>query len=332
MNSEVIGLEIDAFVRDGGEALGQARFSPRKLVAIHSGVILGASLLSAVVSWMLGSMETAGGLSGMGTQAALSTAQSFLELVQLILSPFWGAGLTFVALSWVRHQQSAPSSLLEGFRRFKPVLSSGLMLGIRYLGFMLLAALIAANLILFTPMAAPLYGAGLESNASTTDMLAALGDQATPFLIGYAAIFAVFFALFALPFHYRYRMTPWLIMDKPGTGGMQAMFVSQLMTQRRRMAMFKLDLKFWWYYLAQFAAMAVSIVGAFLSPAVYWCCLVCSMAVQFGVSVLARPRLEAAWGQCYEFMLQNAPPEPPKPKPMDPKDLPWEGWGPAEQQ
>lgn len=322
-------MEIEGFIRDGNAALKGARFSPRKLVAIHSGVTLAASALIAVVSQVLGSMETAGGLSGMGTQTALATAQSFLELVQLILTPFWGAGLTFAALCWVRNGQASPASLLEGFRRFKPVLTSTLLLGMRYFGFAILAALLAANLILFTPMALPLYGAQLET-ADAAAMMAALGDQAMPFLIGYAAIFAVLFGVFALPFHYRYRMTQWLVMDKPGTGGMQAMFVSQLMTRRRRMAMFKLDLKFWWYYLLQFAATAVSMVGAFFSPAVYWCALLGSMALQLAISILGRPRLEAAWGQCYEHMLKNAPPEPPQPKPIDPKDLPWNGWGPTD--
>lgn len=332
MNFEVISLELDTFIQDGNAALDRALFSPKKLVAIHTGVMLAVSLVSALISLALGSVETAGGLSGMGTQAILSTADTILQLAQLVATPFWAAGLTFAALNWVRNQEAAPPSLLEGFRRFKPVLSSWLMLGMRYMGFGILAALISANLILFTPLAEPIYRLGTEAEAAGADIAALPGDI-IPFAIGFGVIFLVIFALFALPFYYRYRMTTWLVMDKPGTGGMQAMFVSQLMTRRRRMEMFKLDLRFWWYYLLQVIAAGVGIAGIFLPQNwAYWLCLAGSYALQLAVSVWGRPRLEAAWGQCYEYMLHNAPPEPPKPQPIAPTDLPWNGWGPTRQE
>lgn len=320
-------MDQTAFIREGNRALSQARFSPKKLAAIHTGITLAAALAGTLISFALGSVEISGGLSGMGTQAALSTASAVLQLAQLVAAPFWGAGLTFAALNWVRQQEATPTSLLEGFRRLKPVLSSTLMLGMRYMGFGLLAMFLAANVIMFTPLAAPLYRASLESEVNPQAVMDALGNDMVPFMIGYCIIFLVLFAVFALPFHYRYRMTGWLIMDKPGTGGMQAMFVSQIMTQRRRMEMFKLDLRFWWYYLLLAASMGIGTAGTFAPQKdIYWLCLAASFALQLAIGILARPRLEAAWGQCYEYMLHNAPPEPKQPRPIDPRDLPWDGW------
>lgn len=320
-------MDQSAFIRDGIHSLNRAGFSPKKLVAIHTGVTLAIALVTALISHILGSVETAGGLSGMGTQALLSTAETVLQLAQTVVAPFWAAGLTFAALNWAREQESTPQSLLEGFRRFKPVLSSEIMLGLRYIGFAFLAALIGANVIMFTPLAEPIYLLSLESQAAPETVMAQLGNDLIPFAAGYFAVTLVIFALFALPFWYRYRMARWLIMDKPGTGGMQAMFVSQIMTRYRRMEMFKLDLKFWWYYLLQALAVGVGIAGAFVPVNWgYWLCLIASYALQLVVNILGRPRLEAAWAHCYEYMLHNAPPEPKKAMPIDSKDLPWTNW------
>ena len=151
-------MDIRALKYEAGQSLRQAAYSPRRLVLIHTGVALGVSVLLALISYFLDSgVSSGGGLSGMDAQAALETAQVVLQLISLVVLPFWQAGMIFAALRMARRQPSAPRDLAEGLRRFMPLLSSGLMMGLQYVGRGFVAMYLSSMLVMMTPFSAPYY-------------------------------------------------------------------------------------------------------------------------------------------------------------------------------
>ena len=62
----------------------------------------------------------------------LSTGQSILPLVQMLLILCWNMGYAVCALRMARRQETQPRTLLEGFRLFGPVLRAALLQGLIY--------------------------------------------------------------------------------------------------------------------------------------------------------------------------------------------------------
>lgn len=323
-------MDIPELKRSADRALGNADYSPRRLVLIHTGAALAVSLVLSLISYYVGSLSTAGGLSGMGTQSALTTAQVVLQAVWQVASPFWQAGLVFAALCYARNRQVAPGSLLQGFRRFKPMLSSYLLRGVQYLGIGFVSIYLSSMVYMLMPFASPVYEAAMQvTEDPSLDVYVLLGDSMMGVVLGYMAVFLVVFGVLALPVYYRYRMVNYIIMDQPGVGGMQAMFQSRAMT-RRRMELFKVDLSFWWFYVLE-ALLTVLCYGDMILEALgvalpvsdgvaYWGFQLLAMAGQLGLYCWAKPKLEVTYACCYEELSQS--PEP-APQPKAPKTNPW---------
>lgn len=322
-------MDIHRLKHRADEVMMSASYSPSRLVLIHTAVLLAVSLLLMALSEALSAMLVAeGGLSGMGTQAMLDTAQVVLQLISFAVTPFWTAGLARAVLQLVRGEAAGPDTLPEGFRRWKKVLSSTLLVGLRYLGVGFLAGYLAMQVFVLTPMALPLYEAMIKVNADPSlDMAVLLSDSVQSLRMGYLAVFAVVFAVLALPTYYRYCMVPYLVMDGEGMGGFRAMLTSRWMTQRRRMALFRVDLNFWWFYLAEAAISALCfgylLPGLPMSEDVaYWVFQIAAMLGQLALYYFAKPKLELIHGQCYELLRQpEAQIAPPKKKTA--KSHPW---------
>lgn len=327
-------MDIRTLKDDAERTLQNAAYPPRRLVLIHTGIMLGVSLVLALISYFLDhGVTTSGGLSGMDAQAALTTAQIVLQLVNTVAMPFWQAGLLFCFLQFVRHRSCEPKDLAEGFRRFKPLLSSGLMIGLQYLGRGFVSMYLSSMLVMLTPFAAAYYKlAGMltenpELDITTLDMPGMVG-----FFVAYLVIFLLVYGALVLPVFYRYRMVNYIIMDDAKIGGIGAMFISRAMMRGRRMKLFRLDLSFWWFYGAEIL-MSVVAFGDLLLAALgltlpltdgvsYWLFQMLAVAGQLGLYYLARPKLEATYALCYESFRQS--PEPvPQPKPQPPREHPW---------
>lgn len=326
-------MDIPKIKYETGEALERAEYPPRRLLTIHAGVAIGLSLLLSVISYFLSNHSGGtGGIGGLGAQAALSTAQTVLQLASTLVLPFWSAGLIFCGLSYARQRSVQPLSLAEGFRRWKPILSSMLMIGLRYLGLGFISGYLSSTLVMFTPASVPLLRASEQLLTDpSADPFTLLGDALPTVALWYMSIFLIVFAVFALPVFYRYRLVHYIIMDDTKVGGLQAMLISRLLMNRRRMELFKLDLRFWWFYALQVLAIGIS-YGDFVLPALgislpvsgeaaFWVFGLLSMACQFGLCVWAKPRLTVTYALAYEAFRQ--PPEP-KPQPdRPPKTHPW---------
>ena len=71
-------------------------------------------------------------------------------------------------------------------------------------------------------------------------------------------LFAIVFCVLMLPITYRFRMTEFAIMDDQGIGALQALGRSNRLMRDNRLALFRLDISFWWFYGLQFLFTAVS--------------------------------------------------------------------------
>lgn len=287
---------------------------PNRLVLVHCGVTAALSVALVIISLILDQVTVnADGLSGLGVQAALSTAQSALELLNAVIVPFWAAGLTFAFLGVARQQSPALSSLTEGFRRFRPVLGATLLQAFRYLGVCLISMYVGSMLFMLTPYAAPMQDAAMElMQDPTADVLALPGDDMTGAALAYLACFLPVFLLLAAPIYYRFRMIPYLIMDSEKPRGIQALMLSQILMRGHRMELLRLDLSFWWFYLPELLTSALSLGDLILyamgiplpisEAAAFWFFLLLSTAARMALYLWAKPTLETTYALYYEAL------------------------------
>lgn len=322
-------MDIRKLKRDAAEILEGASYSPTRLAGIHAAVAMGISLVLTAVSYFLGNMDGgAGGIGGLGAQAALSTAQSVLQLVSALVMPFWSAGLVFCALGYARGRETEPRQLTAGFRKIGPILSSELMMSLRYLGLGLLSAFAAAYLLMLTPAAELLTEAtGGLMMESAEDLQLLLGASMSQVMVWYFVIFLLLFGVLALPWFYCYRLVDYIIMDDARVGGLQAMLMSRIMTARHRLQLLKLDLSFWWFYglellvgLIAYGELLLPMLGVALPEGLsFWGSALVSMGCRVALYAWAKPKLMVTYALAYEQLRRIPEPEEKAPKPH-----PWE--------
>ena len=299
------------------EAAAQAlRIAPnhKQLVMVSAGVAAGLSLAVSLLSFLLeGQIAQTGGLAGLGLRSVLSTVQTVLFYAVMILTPFWSMGFTSTALKLSRKQDVTLATLLDGFRRFGPVLRLMLLQGALY--FLLAAGCVyvGTSVFSFTPLVAPMYEVLLESDVLTTGMvdeatMAALKEAMTPVLLGCAALFA----LIAIPVSYRLRLAELRIMDEKRCGALAAMLESSRAMRYNCMDLFRLDLHFWWFYLAEGVVTALC-YGDQILPALgihlpfsedvaYFVFFVIGLAAQLVLYWYARARVAVTYAKAYDAL------------------------------
>lgn len=299
------------------QMLNRGSYSVGKLTAIHAGVLVGISLLTPVLSLLLESYGGSGsGLDGLGSYALVATVQVVLMLAAVLADLFWSAGYQNAALEYVNGQKVTPGSLLAGFRRWGAVLVSTLLVSFLLMGRGFIAMFISSQIVVRLPVAAPLNEAVDQMIADpSVDMMALLGDSVYELAAVFGVIYLVFYGILALPVHYRYRMTNYLLMKEPGVGGLRAVFFSHGLTYHRRMELFKIDLHFWWYYVLNFlisglssGAMILTLLGVELpvsTDVAEWGFTLLALAAQFGLFLWAKPVVEATWAQAFEQLMAD---------------------------
>lgn len=321
---------------DAKSAVAEFGKTATKLIAVHSGVSIGANLLLSLISYALemGIAQT-GGLSGIGTRALLETVQQFLQTILTIALPFWSMGYVFSAMQMARRQSADSVQLLTGFRYFAPVLRTNILRGIVYFGLIMFGAQIACYVFLLTPAAKDMMVVMEEilstmENAETIDYEALLSNEAYMQAMIPALPYMLIGALIPLiPFLYRLRMMDFALMDDPKKGAFHAFGKSMRMTRRNCLAIFKLDLHFWWYYLLQLLTLALC-YGEVLLPmmgvqldmnadlAMYLFYMV-ALVAEFALYVWKKNQVTATYALLYDQMRK---PEIPKPQ-SAPKQVPW---------
>lgn len=255
-------LHFDDLLGQAEKRLDFAAYSPRQLVLIHTAVSLGASLVIGLLNLLFAQMiANTGGLGGMATRSMLQTAQAVLELAVTVALPFWNIGLTRAALCWARGELAEPPTLLEGFRRWRSVLGVKLLIGFIFLDLCMAVSYIGSMLFLFTPFAGALIEAldPIMQEAGTLNPEILLSDETITQLSSAAVPLMIFlgivFAAIAIPVWYRVRFADFAVMD--GNRSLFSMLHSFRITKNKALRIFKIDLKFWWFFLLQLLTVAL---------------------------------------------------------------------------
>lgn len=242
--------------------LQAASYPAKKLIFIHSGIALAAAMLVQVLTYLIQEqIDAHSGLSGVQTRAMLETAASALRVIYNILVPFWSMGLIHSALRLSRGHAAYPHTLVEGFRRFGPVLRLELM-QLLIFGILAFAAMYASSMLfMFTPTGVE-FAQMLEPmilSGEFTDymqLMEAIPQQTILDLYKVVLpIFCVLALALIVPATYRLRMASYLVMDRSGTGAWKAVRTSNRIMRRRCFRLFLLDLSYWWYGVLAVLAM-----------------------------------------------------------------------------
>lgn len=303
------------------ETLAQAP-GHRKLALLWAGAAAAAGLLSSLLSLLLDTqIAGTGGLQGMELRSFLSTMQMALGLFVFIALPFWTIGHTAAALEISRTRQAKPAVLLEGFRRFGPALRFFLLQAVVYIALGVVCLNLGNLLFVLSPMATQvmeLMTPIMEGMAASADYqpdpaaMDALMAAMLPVMIGNAVLFLIL----CLPISYRLRMAQLRLMDAPRCGARYAMASSVRMMRGQCLSLFLLDLRFWWFYLAE-VAVTVLCYGDILLPLLgvslpfsqdvgYFLFYCAAMAAQVGLYTFAKNRLAVTYAKFYERILPAA--------------------------
>ena len=249
-------LHFDDLRQQAEKRLDFAAYSPRRLVLIHTAVSLGASLVVGLLNLLFSLLiDQTGGLGGMATRSMLETAQAVLELAVTIALPFWNISLTRAALNWARGELAEPPTLLEGFRRMRSVIGVKLFTLLIFLGISMAVSYLGTMLFLFTPFSGSLLEAldPIMQDTSALNPEILLSDDTITQLTSAAVPLMVFlgivFAAIAIPVWYRVRFADFGVMD--GNRSFFSILHSFRITKKKALAIFKIDLRFWWFYILQ---------------------------------------------------------------------------------
>ena len=296
----------------------------RPIALIYAGITVAASALITVVNYVLKlQIDQTGGLANMGTRTLLSTVSTMLPLALSVFLMCLDLGYMAAMLRVSRGQYASPNSLRAGFERFWPLLRYTIVQGLIYFGLMFLSVYIAVQVFLLTPLSQPamailipmtqdmevLDAAALMENPAYNDLMISM----IPVLV----MTFLLYALLAIPVAYRYRMTRYVLLDKPGIGALAAMRESKKMMLRNRFSLFRVDLSFWWFYALSFLASCVC-YGDSLLPMVgidlpfpaavsYFLFYGLYLAAMFGIYYCLRGHVEVTYALAYEALKPEEP-------------------------
>lgn len=309
-------MDIQNLKSAAAEHLTAAPYHPRRLALIHSGAAVLLSLLLTLVNFLLTrQMDNTGGLAGISTRTVLYCIQSVITLAGGVAIPFWDFGFYRAALNISRDEPAVPATLLTGFRRFGPVLRL-LLLRALLSGAIMFLCLQAA---VFLYMLSPLSFSFIEQ----AEKLLLANPQATiesllPFLIPVYVIAGVLVCIVLIPLLYRIRLADFMVIDDT-PGVLQAMKESSRCTYRKRLALFRLDLHFWWFHGLSLLAVAVSYGDVLLSAlgvaingdVALFVFGILSSGIQLLVAWRFVPGVYTTYAMAYNTLrTQKAPPHP----------------------
>lgn len=239
----------------------QQAHKPGRVILVHTGIVLLVSLLLTVADFLLDQqIGTTGGLGGMGTRSVLTTIQSLLRLAQLVILPFWEIGYTYYTLKTAQGQSSGLSDLLEGFRRFGPILRLKMLIfGISVL-LVFVCSYLSSFIFMVTPWAAPLMEemeALLVTNPDEAALVEFFLSKTDEIAIPLMIILLVCLLAGSLLLFFRYRLAELWLLAHPDRGALAALRISKELMKGNWKGMLRIDLHFWWFYLLEILVTAL---------------------------------------------------------------------------
>ena len=312
-----------AIHEEARRALAQAP-DTKKTVLIYTAVCCGLSFLTTLLTVFLGDrINGTGGLSNIGLRSILSTGQSVLPLIQFIVTSCLGLGYHITMLTVTRGYEASPRILLQGFRHFGPLLRSILLQGFVYVGVALAATYGSSFLFLMTPLASGFMEVmePLVSSMTVMDTGIILDDAtllaATEAMLPMFWILIPVFLLLFVPVHYGFRMVNFCLAEDPRRGALFALAKSRRLMRRNRVALFRLDLSLWWYYVGS-ALVVLLCYGDTLLPMLgidlpwdptvsFYVFYLLSIAVQIALNYFAMNRVYAVYAVAYDALQDQMP-------------------------
>lgn len=313
--------EFSILRSEADERLRNARYCPKKMILIHTGIVLLVSALLTAVNYLLDQqIAGTGGLSGVSTRSLLTTVQTVLQLAQSIALPFWQIGYTYYVLRLAREKDTRPADLAQGFRRFGPVLRLKLITGCIYLGIAFACLYISSTIFMFTPwgeqMMIMLESATGDILSDEAALMEVVSTATSTFQIPILLLFLGCFLVMAAPFFYRFRMAEYWLMDHDGCGAMNALRCSRILMRGNCLNLLKIDLRFWWYFLLDglvsvvcYGDMILELLGISLpiAPSIsYFLFFGAYLLMQLGLYVWRRNEINVTYALVYQSLL---PPE-----------------------
>lgn len=311
-------LETRAAAR---HSLAAADYNGKTLALLHTGVALLLSLLMTAANLLLSqSVENTVGLSGIGTRSVLQAIQSFLSLVSSAALPFWQMGFVYACIRYARGQSVQPGILLEGFRRFGPILRLFFLQALIYIGAGIACLYIAGTLFSFTPFVHRLYevmepvlqGGVTEELLSDPNFAAQFLRAATPLYI-LAGILLVLVITFLF---YRLRMAQFAIMDD-APGALAAIAISFRMMRKKCLCLFRVDLRFWWFFalklliaIVAYADILLALLGIYLpisETALFFGTYGLYALLELLLNWQCSAYLQTTYAHCYQMLKDNMP-------------------------
>lgn len=250
-------LDIRGLKERARDTLANTTPDYRRLVALHSAIMMGILFFVALANFVVGRIEIeADGLASLGVIAMLSTAQSFITTVTSFLVAFWQAGVLFTSLQIARRKRADFPMLTQGFHRLGVLLRFEILMAGIMLAVMMVALYGVVAYMLMVPMPKNLMTAMSKLPVSDVQDPYAVFSQIPREMWNYVTpklliLLAIMFTVTIL-LSYRFRMCQYAILDDEHVGARMSMGISNRLTKGYKWDLFKLDLSFWWYFGIQF--------------------------------------------------------------------------------
>ena len=313
---------ISSMKQTAAQRLDQAG-QHRQISLIYAGITVGVSALVTLANFLLDlRIDQTGGLANMGTRTILATISTMLPMVLSAFLMCLDVGYIGAMLRISRGQYASPNSLRIGFDRFWTLLRYTVIQAAIFIGLMILSGYLAVQIFLLTPLAKPTMEILVPLTQEGPIDPVALADspiygQLIQTMIPVLVIGGILYVCLAIPVAYQYRMSYYVILDKPGRGALAAMRESKKMMRRNRFNLFRVDLSFWWFHGLCFLASLVC-YGDSLLPMIgitlpfpetvsYFLFYLLFLAGEFGIYYYLRNRVEVTYALAYEFLKPEEP-------------------------
>jgi len=311
-------MNTKELARHANQAVRSASYPVYKLFFVHTAVAVGATLIVALVQFLLsGQIEASGGLGGMGLRSVLQTVRLLLSYVLTFVMPLWEVGALFAAIRISRGERAEPASLAEGLRRLWPLLRTMLVEFGVYMGAAVGVSYGLSLLYSFTPFATHTMEAmqpWMEGVNTQEELLALMQNpEFTEALLRDmwpVVLLSLLVSLGAMVFlFYLMRLMRYLVLDE-NLGAFRALKTSARLTAGHKWELAKLDLHFWWFYGLQAVTAlilympelcaAAGIVLPLDAAGAYWLSYGVYALAQLALLSLARPQFEVAFAGAYD--------------------------------
>ena len=289
----------------------QSGNDPKKVVLVYAGIVALSSLVVTVVQDLLDSqISQTGGIQNIGTRSMLTTADTVLTIVQLLLVMCLTLGYTGSMLRIARGQYASPNSLKAGGERIWVLLRTRLLQMLIMTAAAFALCFLVVNVCLLTPLSnrviAVMGTVSAEELLSNGLALMGLYSAMLPIILIYLVALVPLLWYFSCT----YRMVDYLLIDRPQLGAFGVLRESRRMMQGNMKMMLRVDLSFWWYYLLQalvsvliYLNMVLALFAIGLPPEVlYWGTVVLYLAADFALRYFFSNKVAVTYALFYDSL------------------------------